>query len=250
MRFGSSSRASRWASSASSSSCVYVVCAFGAALDLALRSRGHRFRRHAVQARRASTGSAPTSTAATCSRASSTARARRWRSASSRRVAGCTLGALVGAASGYFGGRIDNAIQRVVDIMLSFPIIVLAMVVVAVLGKRTLFGVDLNLICAITLPIAPEDGARGARLDAVDHRHAVHRCGARGGLLPQAHHPAPHHPQHRRALPDHGVGLHGAGDPAGGEPVVPGAGRDRADAGLGPDAVGHLAPTSTRPRPG
>ena len=70
-------------------------------------------------------------------------------------VVGCTLGALVGAASGYFGGRIDNAIQRVVDIMLSFPIIVLAMVVVAVLGKWTLFGVDLNLICAITLPIAP-----------------------------------------------------------------------------------------------
>ncbi len=32
-------------------------------------------------------------------------------------VAGCTLGALVGAASGYFGGRIDNAIQRVVDII-------------------------------------------------------------------------------------------------------------------------------------
>src|SRR5581483_8786802 len=67
-------------------------------------------------------------------------------------VAGC---ALVGAASGYFGGRIDNAIQRVVDIMLSFPIIVLAMVVVAVLGKRSLLGIDLNLIAAITLPIVP-----------------------------------------------------------------------------------------------
>jgi peptide/nickel transport system permease protein len=64
-------------------------------------------------------------------------------------VAGCTLGALLGAASGYFGGRIDNAIQRVVDIML------LAMVVVAVLGKRTLLGIDLNLIAAITLPIVP-----------------------------------------------------------------------------------------------
>jgi peptide/nickel transport system permease protein len=70
-------------------------------------------------------------------------------------IAGCTLGALIGAASGYFGGRIDNAIQRVVDIMLSFPIIVLAMVVVAVLGKRTLFGIDFNLIAAITLPIVP-----------------------------------------------------------------------------------------------
>jgi len=69
---------------------------------------------------------------------------------------GCTLGALVGAASGYFGGRIDNAIQRVVDIMLSFPIIVLAMVVVAVLGKRAAFGVDMNLIAAIALPIIPK----------------------------------------------------------------------------------------------
>ena len=69
---------------------------------------------------------------------------------------GCTTGALVGAASGYFGGRIDNAIQRVVDVMLSFPIIVLAMVVVAVLGKRTALGVDWNLIAAIALPIIPK----------------------------------------------------------------------------------------------
>ena len=70
-------------------------------------------------------------------------------------LSGCTLGALLGAASGYYGGRVDNAIQRAVDIMLSFPIIVLAMVVVAVLGKRELLGIDLNLIAAITLPILP-----------------------------------------------------------------------------------------------
>jgi peptide/nickel transport system permease protein len=70
-------------------------------------------------------------------------------------IIGCVLGALLGAASGYFGGRIDSAIQRVVDIMLSFPIIVLAMVVVAVLGKQSLFGIDFNLIAAITLPIIP-----------------------------------------------------------------------------------------------
>ena len=70
-------------------------------------------------------------------------------------LVGCTLGALVGAASGYFGGRIDLVVQRLVDIMLSFPIIVLAMVVVAVLGKRSLFGIDFNLIAAISLPIIP-----------------------------------------------------------------------------------------------
>ena len=84
-------------------------------------------------------------------------------------IAGCTIGALVGAAAGYFGGRIDNAIQRVVDIMLSFPIIVLAMVVVAVLGKRTFVGIDFNLIAAITLPIIPrmERVARASTLSLV-----------------------------------------------------------------------------------
>jgi len=69
---------------------------------------------------------------------------------------GCTAGALIGATSGYFGGRIDNLIQRVVDIMLAFPIIILAMVVVAVLGKRLVFGVDINLIIAIALPMVPK----------------------------------------------------------------------------------------------
>jgi peptide/nickel transport system permease protein len=71
-------------------------------------------------------------------------------------ISGCTLGAVLGAASGYFGGRIDTALQRVVDIMLSFPIIVLAMVVVAMLGKQNVLGVDVNLIAAISLPIIPK----------------------------------------------------------------------------------------------
>jgi peptide/nickel transport system permease protein len=69
---------------------------------------------------------------------------------------GCTAGALIGATSGYFGGRIDNLIQRVVDIMLAFPIIILAMVVVAVLGKKLLFGIDMNLIIAIAFPMVPK----------------------------------------------------------------------------------------------
>lgn len=71
-------------------------------------------------------------------------------------VFGCTFGAVLGAASGYFGGRIDTALQRLVDIMLSFPIIVLAMVVVSVLGKQNVLGVDVNLIAAIALPIIPK----------------------------------------------------------------------------------------------
>jgi peptide/nickel transport system permease protein len=69
---------------------------------------------------------------------------------------GCTIGAIIGAASGYFGGRIDQMIQRAVDIMLAFPIIVLAIVVVAVLEKRVLFGVNINLIIAIAIPMIPK----------------------------------------------------------------------------------------------
>jgi peptide/nickel transport system permease protein len=69
---------------------------------------------------------------------------------------GCTAGAALGTASAYFGGRIDLVVQRFVDILLSFPIIVLALVVVTVLGKWQVAGVDVNLICAIAIPIVPK----------------------------------------------------------------------------------------------
>jgi peptide/nickel transport system permease protein len=68
---------------------------------------------------------------------------------------GSSVGAILGIASAYFGGRIDNWIQRVVDVLLAFPIIVLALVVVAAFGKRLLVGIDVNLIFAIAIPILP-----------------------------------------------------------------------------------------------
>jgi len=71
-------------------------------------------------------------------------------------ILGSTLGAVIGATSAYFGGRIDNAIQRGIDILLAFPIIVLALVVVAVMGKGLVFGIDANLVVAIAIPIVPK----------------------------------------------------------------------------------------------
>lgn len=68
---------------------------------------------------------------------------------------GSTLGAILGVASAYFGGKIDDWIQRVVDVLLAFPIIVLALVVVAALRKTVVAGVDINLIFAISIPILP-----------------------------------------------------------------------------------------------
>ena len=68
---------------------------------------------------------------------------------------GSTLGAILGIASAYFGAKIDDWIQRFVDILLAFPLIVLALVVVAALRKFVIGGVDMNLIFAIAIPIIP-----------------------------------------------------------------------------------------------
>lgn len=65
-------------------------------------------------------------------------------------VFGTTIGALIGASCAYFGGKIDLLMQRLMDILLSFPLIVLALVVVAVLGS----GVW-NVILAISIPMIP-----------------------------------------------------------------------------------------------
>jgi peptide/nickel transport system permease protein len=45
------------------------------------------------------------------------------------------FGALVGGASGYFGGGLDRWIGRTVDVMMAFPLFVLAMALVAALGN-------------------------------------------------------------------------------------------------------------------
>src|SRR5690606_18580526 len=55
---------------------------------------------------------------------------------------GSTRGAIIGVASAYFGGIIDTVVQRVMDVILSFPIIVLALAVMSVLGKNLVFGID------------------------------------------------------------------------------------------------------------
>lgn len=69
---------------------------------------------------------------------------------------GCTFGAILGSTSAYFGGLIDSITQRFLDILMSFPLIVLALVVVAALDRAPIFGIDLNLIIAIAIPIVPQ----------------------------------------------------------------------------------------------
>jgi peptide/nickel transport system permease protein len=68
---------------------------------------------------------------------------------------GSLIGAAIGTTSAYFGGRVDAALQRANDVLLSIPLIVAALVVVAVLGRNVVAGVDINLMIAITLPYIP-----------------------------------------------------------------------------------------------
>ncbi len=63
---------------------------------------------------------------------------------------GATAGAVLGVGSAYFGGRIDLYLQRLMDIFLSFPLIILALAMVAILGNSLP-----NVITAITIPMIP-----------------------------------------------------------------------------------------------
>jgi peptide/nickel transport system permease protein len=63
---------------------------------------------------------------------------------------GATLGAVLGVASAYFGGWFDLILQRVMDVFLSLPLIILALAVVVILGTGVF-----NVILAIMVPMIP-----------------------------------------------------------------------------------------------
>ncbi|MBI1776232.1 MAG: ABC transporter permease [Proteobacteria bacterium] len=52
-------------------------------------------------------------------------------------LAALVLGMSVGLAAAYFGGRVDTLVMRAVDLQLSFPAILIALILVAVLGSGT-----------------------------------------------------------------------------------------------------------------
>ncbi len=64
---------------------------------------------------------------------------------------GSTAGLVLGVASAYFGGKFDLVFQRIMDVFMAFPLIILALAVVATLGAGTE-----NVIIAITIPFIPQ----------------------------------------------------------------------------------------------
>jgi peptide/nickel transport system permease protein len=89
---------------------------------------------------------------------------------------GATLGLMLGVASAYSGGRFDLLFQRMMDVLMAFPLIILALAVVSV------FGTDpANVIIAITIPFIPRC-ARVVRSSALAVREmpyidAARACG-------------------------------------------------------------------------
>ena len=89
---------------------------------------------------------------------------------------GSALGLVLGVSSAYFGGRFDLIFQRIMDIFISFPLIILALAVVAIFGTGTQ-----NVILAITIPFIPRC-ARVVRSNALAIREipyvdAARACG-------------------------------------------------------------------------
>jgi len=64
---------------------------------------------------------------------------------------GTLAGVVLGVVSAYWGGVLDLAVQRVMDVLMAFPTLLLALVIVAVLG-----GSMTNLVLAIGIVMTPQ----------------------------------------------------------------------------------------------
>jgi peptide/nickel transport system permease protein len=91
-------------------------------------------------------------------------------------IVGGFAGLVLGVASAYFGGKLDLVFQRIFDVVMAFPLIIMALAVVAIFGT----GVH-NVIVAITIPLIPRC-ARVVRSSALSIREipyvdAARACG-------------------------------------------------------------------------
>ena len=86
---------------------------------------------------------------------------------------GVTIGAFIGIVSGYFGGITDLAIQRVMDAMMSFPALILALAIMAILGASVT-----NVVIALSAVFIP-GAARTIRSQALSIKEVDYVLAAR-----------------------------------------------------------------------
>jgi peptide/nickel transport system permease protein len=95
-------------------------------------------------------------------------------------AAALAIGTTVGVIAAYFGGLIDAVTMRIVDIQLSFPAILIALILLAILGK----GVDKVVIALVSIQWAYY--ARTIRGAALVERRREYIEAARCLALPQS----------------------------------------------------------------
>ncbi|HUX37772.1 MAG TPA: ABC transporter permease [Rectinemataceae bacterium] len=95
---------------------------------------------------------------------------------------GAVIGTLMGVWAGYLGGRWDHWIMRAADVLFSFPSLLLAIFVMAILGERTF-----NVILAIGIVYIPQFAriSRGAILSIKGNEfvRAARSSGAGSGFI-------------------------------------------------------------------
>ena len=81
---------------------------------------------------------------------------------------GCTIGGLLGVTSAYVGGKVDLFLERLMDILLAFPQLILALAIASILGPAVQ-----NVVVAIAIPIIPR-AARVVRATALSVKENVY----------------------------------------------------------------------------
>ena len=89
-------------------------------------------------------------------------------------LAGCTLGGLLGVISAYYGGKVDLLLERLMDILLAFPQLILALAIASILGPAVQ-----NVVIAVAIPIIPR-AARVTRATALSVKENQYVEAARG----------------------------------------------------------------------
>lgn len=93
-----------------------------------------------------------------------------------------TFGGTLGALAGYYGGRLDNIIMRILDVLLAIPTILLAITIVASLGASII-----NLMIAVGISNIPGFArvVRAAVLSVKDQEYieAAKAIGARDHII-------------------------------------------------------------------
>ena len=144
-------------------------------------------------------------------------------------LAAVLIGGLFGAMAGYYGGKLDNVIMRVMDMMMTVPSLVLAMAIVAALGSSLV-----NLLIALATSQIPQFAriVRSSVMAVKGSEYVEAKGGWRFGCIDyrEIHHSQCAFPGHRA-----GNARRCNNNPERSGHVVPGLGNPAPGAGMGID---------------